>query len=101
MLLRADGPALAAYGVSGLLAQPTLQLNDAGGNPVASNTGWGTNSNAAQIAAAAASVGAFALQPGSADSALLVTLQPGSYTMVVTGVGGSTGVALAESYTVP
>jgi hypothetical protein len=101
VLVRADGPALAAFSVANPLAQPVLQLYDSGGNLLASNTGWSTESNAAQIAAAAAQVGAFALSSGSADSALLVTLQPGSYTVVVTGAAGTTGAALAETYTVP
>jgi hypothetical protein len=101
VLVRGDGPALSAYGVASPLAQPVLQLYDSGGNLIASNTGWSTNSNAAQIASAATTVGAFALTAGSADSALLVTLQPGNYTVVITGAAGSTGVALAETYTVP
>jgi CotH kinase protein/Lamin Tail Domain len=101
VLVRGDGPALAAYGISNPLAQPVLQLFDSGGNLVASNTGWSTNSNAAQVASAAATVGAFALTPGSADSALLVTLQPGNYTVSISGASGTAGVALAETYTVP
>ena len=101
VLVRGDGPALAAFGVANPLAQPVLQLFDSNGNLVASNTGWSTNSNATQIASAAATVGAFAIQSGSADSALLITLQPGNYTVVVTGAGGTTGVALAETYIVP
>jgi hypothetical protein len=64
-----------------------------------SNTNWGTNSNAAQIASVAAQVGAFALA-GNADSAVLVSLQAGAYTVQVSGVGNTTGVALAEVYEV-
>jgi hypothetical protein len=101
VLVRGDGPSLASFGVSNSLAQPVLQLFDSNGNLVASNTGWSTNSNAAQIAAAASTVGAFALPSGSADSALLLTLQPGAYTITITGAGNSSGVALAESYVVP
>lgn len=101
VLVRGDGRALAAFNVANPLAQPFLQLFDSNGNLVASNAGWGTNGNAGQVAAAAAAVGAFALAPGSADSALLVTLQPGNYTVVVTGAGGTAGVALAETYLVP
>ncbi len=101
VLVRGDGPALAAFGVTNPLAAPVLQLFDSAGNLVASNTGWSNNSNATQIAAASATVGAFALTSGSADSALLVTLQPGNYTVVITGVAGTAGVALAETYTVP
>ena len=47
-------------------------------------------------------MGAFALaSPASRDAALLVTLQPGSYTAQLSGVGGTTGVALIEIYEVP
>jgi CotH kinase protein/Lamin Tail Domain len=101
VLIRGDGPALAAYGVANFLAKPVLNLFDAAGVLVASNTGWGTGPGASQIAAASSQVGAFALAPGSADSALLVTLQPGNYTVVISGGGGSAGVALAETYAVP
>ncbi len=101
LLIRADGPSLASLGVSGVLAQPSLTLFDSKGNAIATNTVWGTNSNAAQISAAAAGVGAFALPAGSADSALLVTLPPGVYTAQVSGVNSTTGIALVEVYIVP
>jgi len=101
LLIRADGPALTAYGVSGILAQPTLGVFDASGTLVASNTRWGTGADPAQVAAVSSQVGAFAFAAGSADSALIVTLPAGAYTMQVSGVGGATGVALAEIYVVP
>jgi hypothetical protein len=101
VLVRGDGPALAAFSLANPLAHPVLQLFDSAGELVATNAGWSTNSNSAQVAAAAAEVGAFALATASADSALLITLQPGNYTVVVTGAGGSSGVALVETYTVP
>ena len=103
VLVRAAGPALAAYGVAGVLTDPELQLfkgnNDGTSSLQASNTGWGGN---AQIAAAAAGVGAYSWgSGGSADSALLVTLPPGAYTAQVSGASGDTGVALVEVYEVP
>jgi hypothetical protein len=101
LLARGDGPALTAFGVSGVLAQPSLSVFDSSGNAIASNTGWGTGSNPAQIASVGASVGAFALASGSADSALVVNVSAGAYTMQLSGVGNSTGVALAEVYEVP
>ena len=100
VLIRAVGPALSQHGVTGVLSQPILSVYDSQGNLVATNTGWSTNSNAADVAAASASVGAFALPEGSADSALLLTLSPGPYTMQVAGVGQCTGVALGETYQV-
>jgi hypothetical protein len=99
LLVRADGPSLAQFGVTGTLAQPSLNLSGNGVN--ISNTGWGTSSNSSQIATAAASVNAFALPVNSADSALLTTLNPGAYTAEVVGVNGSTGVALVEVYEIP
>jgi hypothetical protein len=101
LLVRADGPALTQYGVSGVLAQPTLSVYDSAGTLVASNTGWGTGSDASQIPSLSASVGAFALATGSADCALVVSLQPGSYTIQISGVDSTSGVALAEVYELP
>jgi kumamolisin len=100
LLVRADGPVLTQYGVGGVLTQPTLGVYNSSGTMVASNTGWGTGSDASQIPSVSASVGAFPLAAGSADCALIVYLQPGSYTIQVSGVGGTTGVALAEIYEV-
>jgi sugar lactone lactonase YvrE len=100
LLIRADGPALTQYGVSGVLAEPTLSVFNSSGTLVATNTGWGTNSNAAQIPGISASVGAFPLAAGSNDCALVASLTAGSYTVQVSGVGNTTGVALAEVYEV-
>jgi hypothetical protein len=46
-------------------------------------------------------VGAFAFTAGSADSAQLVSLTPGAYTVQVSGANASSGVALAEVYETP
>jgi hypothetical protein len=98
VLVRASGPALTAFGVPGTLSDPQLQLFSAT-KLIASNAGWGGK---AEIATAAASVGAFAWSnPSSSDSALLLTLPPGAYTAQVSGVSGDTGVALVELYEVP
>lgn len=101
LLVRADGPSLTQFGVTGVLAQPSLSIFNSAGTSVASNTGWGTNSNPTLITSTASSVGAFALTPGSADSAQIVDLPAGAYTMQVSGVNNTTGVALAEVYEVP
>jgi hypothetical protein len=98
VLIRGVGPALAAFGVSGVLADPQIAVFS-GGSQIASNAGWGTGTTtAAQLSAAAAQVGAFPLPSGSKDSAILITLQPGAYTVQVTSVSGATGVALVEVY---
>lgn len=98
VLIRASGPALIPFGVTGTLADPMLQLY-AGTNLIASNSAWGGNP---QISASASAVGAFAWKfPSSNDSAILVTLPPGAYTAEVSGATGDTGVALVEVYEVP
>ena len=97
VLIRADGPALAPLGVSGVLAAPVLSLYDSSGNLLQSNQGWGTGNATAAIMSSA---GAFPLPVGSADSALVATLPAGAYTAQVTGAGGTTGVALLEVYEV-
>ena len=98
MLVRASGPALSAFNVTGPLPDPQLQLFS-GSTTIAANDGWGGN---AQVAAEAAAVGAFAWSsPTSADSAILITLPPGAYTAQVSGASGDTGVSLVEVYEVP
>jgi hypothetical protein len=100
VLVRAAGPVLSQFGVTGALAQPVLTVFDAKGAVVATNTGWGNAANAAQITAAAAAVGGFTLPAGSADSAVLVTLPPGVYTAQVAGLNATTGIAILEVYEV-
>lgn len=95
VLLRAVGPALTAFGVGGALPATRLQVFGASGALLASNEGWG---GVAEIAQAAATTGAFPLVAGSADSAAVLTLSPGSYTIQVVDARGGGGVALAEIY---
>jgi len=98
VLIRASGPALVPFGVAGPLPDPQLQLYS-GSTLLESNYGWGGNP---LISSTAASVGAFAWgSAASKDSAILVTLPPGTYTAQVSGVSGDTGVALIEIYEVP
>ena len=97
VLIRAAGPALAAFNLTGVLARPQLTLFS-GNTPVFVNSGWSTSADAAAITTASAQAGAFAFASGSADAAMIVTLAPGAYTAQVTGVGGTTGLALVEIY---
>jgi PKD repeat protein len=98
VLIRGVGPTLAQFGVTGVLADPTITVFN-GSAAIATNDNWETGgNNVGQITAASVQVGAFALAPGSRDAALLVTLQPGSYTVQITGVGNGSGVALIEIY---
>ena len=100
LLIRAAGPALGAFNVAGALVDPQVTLY-AGSTALATNDNWSNATNAVEVAAVATSVGAFAFPNGSKDAALLVTLAPGAYSAVVSGVGGTTGTGLAEIYVVP
>jgi len=92
VLVRAVGPNLANFGVTGVLANPMLQLN-AGSTVVASNDDWQSD------ATAAAAITATGLAPADPkESAILATLNPGAYTAIVSGVGGGTGVGIVEVF---
>jgi cyclophilin family peptidyl-prolyl cis-trans isomerase len=98
VLLRGVGPTLASFAVNGVLADPQIAVyTSPGGFQIASNDNWSDNANAAQISANSG----FPLPAGSKDAALLLTLNPGTYTVQVSGVGNATGVALVEVYEVP
>jgi hypothetical protein len=92
------GPTLGAapFDVSGALAAPELTLiNSATSQTVTTDTAWG---GGAALSAAFSQVGAFALAPTSADSAVELALPAGSYTSQVSGIGATSGIALAEIY---
>lgn len=98
VLIRALGPALEAFGVTGALADPAFSVHVATGQAIASSDNWGAGQHATFLSAVNPRVGAFALAPGSRDAAALMTLPPGAYTVQVRGVGDTTGVALVEIY---
>jgi sugar lactone lactonase YvrE len=97
LLVRASGPALVPFDVTGVLPDPDLQLISSNSNSlVAANNGWG---GSALISTTAAAVGAFPwTDTSSHDSALVETLLPGPYTALVAGASGDSGIALAEIY---
>jgi hypothetical protein len=97
VLIRAIGPRLVDLGVTGVLADPRFDVFRAGSTvAIAGNDNWD-----ASLAATFNAVGAFGLTAGSRDAALVTTLTPGSYTVQVSGVSGTTGEALVEIYEVP
>ena len=97
LLLRAIGPGLASFGLGGMF-DPQLEVFDATGSLVAINNDWGTGTDAAAIANLAAAVGAFPLVAGSRDSAMIVTLAPGTYTARAKPASGGGGAAYLELY---
>lgn len=96
VLIRAVGPGLEQFGVTGVLTNPQLSLVPLGRDfTVTANDNWGGTialQNAFNQACA------FALPTGSADAAVVLRLPPGGYTVIVSGVGATTGTALVEIY---
>ena len=87
-LLRAIGPSLP---VAGSLADPTLELHDSNGTTLTSNDNWRSDQESEILATG--------LPPANdAESAILTTLSPGSYTAIVRGANNTTGIALVEVY---
>lgn len=99
VLIRAVGPTLTKYGVTGELADPILRVF-AGSTIISQNDNWEDTEQGMLAGAAGPGVGAFELDAGSKDAALIITLPPGAYTAQASGVGGATGVALVEVYEV-
>lgn len=98
LLVRGVGPGLAGFGVGGALARPRLQVFS-GAAVIGENSNW--TAQAAENAAAAQSVGAFALSAANADAALLTSLNPGAYTVILSGLADATGIGLIELYALP
>jgi len=101
VLFRAIGPGLAPFGLTNVLANPSLSVVDERGRTVASNDDWSSNAGGVDLLAAFSAVGAFSLSPGSTDAAVVVTLPPGNYTTQILGSAGTSGVALVEVYELP
>lgn len=91
IIIRGMGPTLGNAGVQGALTDPFLELHDGTGAVIATNDNWQEASNANEIP------NGFA--PGDAhESVIVTTLAPGSYTAVVRGAQGETGVGIVEAY---
>jgi hypothetical protein len=105
LLVRAVGPTLGSFGVPGVLADPRLTIvrrnPDNTTTEIATNDNWGSVTNPSATAAAATASGAFALANNSRDAAIVVRLTPSVYTVLVSGVNNTTGIALVEVYVVP
>jgi hypothetical protein len=91
IIIRGIGPSLATFGVPSPLLDPTLELYS-GGNLIAANDNWTEKSNVGEIITSN-------LAPSNSDeSALLLSVAPGTYSAVLRGKAGSTGIGLVEVY---
>ncbi len=91
VVVRAIGPSLTNFGVSGALPDPTVELHDGNGATIAFNDNWADDANQSSIPQS--------LKPGDQhESALYRVLPPGNYTAIMRGSGNSTGIGLVEVY---
>ena len=97
LLIRAVGPSLVDYKVTGWLEDPVLTIYQ-GSNPILTVDDWGDAPDPSALAATMNSAGAFPLVAGSTDAAVVVSLMPGLYTALARGKGTSTGKVLVEVY---
>ena len=96
IIIRGIGPSLADFGLSPVLADPTLELRDENATLVSSNNNWMDDPSQAALITAAG------LAPTNPlESAIAATLMPGSYTAVLAGSGGGVGLGLVEVYDHP
>jgi hypothetical protein len=91
VLIRARGPSLAAFGVAGTMSDPYLRIYS-GASVIHENDDWGSNANAGAITATGNA------PTDAKEAAVLVTLPPGAYTAIVSGVNGSAGVGIVEVF---
>jgi uncharacterized lipoprotein YajG len=97
VLIRVSGPTLGSYGVPGTMTDPQLNVFS-GSTVIASNAGWAGD---ASITAANSATGAFQFaSTTSKDSAVVMTLAPGTYTVQATSVSGTAGATMIEVYEV-
>jgi hypothetical protein len=91
VLIRGMGPTLTSFNVPNALQDPVLELHDGNGAVVIGNDDWKIPQETA--------IAATGLAPlDDRESAILLTLQPGSYTVFELGKNGTSGVGLIEIY---
>ena len=84
VLLRALGPTLGNFGVTGFVGDPTMDLFDGSGNPIMSNDNW-KDSQQADISATGKA------PPNDLEPAIRHSFVPGNYTAIVRGKNNTTG----------
>jgi glucose/arabinose dehydrogenase len=96
VILRGMGPSLQQSGVTGALPDPVLELHGSDGSLITSNNDWRENTAQAQTDITTNQLA----PPSDLESAIVSTLQPGSYTAILKGQNNGTGVGLVEVYDV-
>jgi hypothetical protein len=99
LVIRAVGPSLNGV-VSGALQDPRLELHDGTGAIIANNDNWRATLGGGVIGSdqAIELEGTGVAPNNDAESAMVVTLNPGAYTAVIAGANDTTGIAIVEIY---
>jgi hypothetical protein len=98
VIIRVLGPSLTQYGVTGVVANPRLEIYR-GSEKIADNDDWATGSLGRPHIAIVPAPSPFDLIPGDPrEPALELSLEPGAYTVIASSSTGGTGVALTEVY---
>lgn len=94
--VRGIGPSLSQFGLSNVLADPTLELHDANGATLVANDDWTDDTaSAAQLTA-----NGLALSSPK-ESGIFITLPAGQFTAILAGKSGGVGIGLVEVYNIP
>ena len=91
VIIRGLGPTLSQFGVTNVLADPTLDLRDANGNLISSNDNW-KDTQQPEIQATGRA------PPNDKESAISATMSPANYTAILRGKNNTTGNGLVEVY---
>jgi hypothetical protein len=93
LVVRGIGGSLTVFGVPNALADPKLEVRNSSGTVVLANDNWQDN------AAQAAELTAANLAPTDPnESGIALTLGPGQYTALLSGVNNTTGVGVVEVF---
>jgi hypothetical protein len=101
LLVRGIGPTVTRFGVTTQVNDPALDIYDSNQRKILDNDDWNRASYLSEMVLATNYVGAFELDDQSADAATLSLVDPGSYTVQVSGANATSGSALIEVYEVP
>ncbi|MBA2433116.1 MAG: hypothetical protein H0V56_13545 [Chthoniobacterales bacterium] len=94
VIVRGIGSSLTVGGqpIAGRLADPVLELRGTGGTLIFSNDNWVDSPQREEIIASTIP------PPHDSEAAIVATLPPGAYTVLLSGANGSTGIGLVEVF---
>jgi hypothetical protein len=94
VVLRGLGPSLTNFGIpeANVLQDPVLELHGSNNSVITSNDNWVDSPQKAQIQ------GTIFQPSDNREAVILATLQPGAYTVILSGAGNTAGIGIVEIY---